>query len=351
MPTIKDVARLAGTSTATVSYVFNGRRKVGVGTEQRVRRAAAELGYVPNQAARTLATKSSRTIAAVLSDVANPFFAPMLRGVEEVARERGYLVLVGDSNERVDREEEYLEKLVDRYIDGLLLSPASEQRRPPRGIEAWAGRLVLVNRTLDGVKADLVTTDNRAGALAATRHLLELGHRHIAMIAGPRDVSTHAERVAGYDAAFSQAGLEPTAGLVRFVGLDAGSSYAATRALLESGEAPRPTAIFCASGIHAVGSWQALLELSVAVPGDVSFITFDRPTWTDLVAPPLTTVEQPGYDMGRTATTLLLDAIQLRAGGSVAATARHVRLEPTLHRGASVAQAPERPTPEGGARL
>ncbi len=348
MPTIKDVAKLARTSTATVSYVFNGKRKVSTATEARVREAAVTLGYMPNQAARTLATKSSRTIAAVLSDIANPFFAPMLRGVEEVARRRGYLLLVGDSNESVEREEEYLASLTDRYIDGILLSPASDQHRPPRGIEAWAGHLVLVNRRLEGVNSDLVTTDNRLGAMSAARHLLEQGHTRIAIIVGPQDVSTHAERLAGFSQALRDAGVPPPKSMIRTVGLDSGSSYAATKDVFASRKSS-PTALFCSSGIHALGAWQALLEMGLSVPGDVSFITFDRPSWTQLVQPPITTIEQPSYEMGRKAAALLLDDIDRRQGTQGAQSPRkprHVRLPPQLHIAGSVAIL--RPQTDGG---
>lgn len=343
--TIKDVAKLARTSTATVSNVFSGKRKVGLDTEARVRQAAARLGYVPNEAARTLATKSSKVIAVLLSDVANPFYAPVLRGVEEVARAHGYLILVGDSNESVASEEEYLASLAHRYVDGILLSPASERSRPPAGVRSWDQRLVLVNRGLQGVNADIVTTDNRRGAGLAASHLLENGHEAIAMIVGPQDVSTHAERLEGFRSALTEAGLPVRPELVRVVGLDAGSAYAATHALFGAPPERRPSAVFAASGIHAMGVWQALLELGLSVPVDVSFITFDRPDWTDLVIPKITAIQQPSYEIGRAATQLLLQRIASFEGGGTVKRPERLRLEPTLHHGGSVS-----PLRRGGAR-
>lgn len=334
--TIKDVAKLARTSTATVSNVFSGKRKVSLDTEARVRQAAARLGYVPNQAARTLATKSSKVIAVVLSDVANPFFSPMLRGVEEVARAHGYLVLVGDSNESVVSEEEYLGSLAQRYVDGILLSPASERNRPPAGIRDWERRLVLVNRGLQGVNADIVTTDNRRGAGLAASHLLEQGHRDIAVIVGPQDVTTHAERLEGFRSALSEAGAPLGTEFVKVVGLDAHSSYIATQQLFAVAPAKRPSALFTASGIHAVGAWQALLELGLTVPSEVSFITFDRPDWTDLVTPKITTIQQPSYEIGRTATQLLLQRVVAFGSDGHVMRAERLLLEPSLHVGGSV---------------
>lgn len=334
--TIRDVARLARTSTATVSNVFSGKRKVSLETEARVRQAAARLGYVPNQAARTLATKSSHVIAVVLSDVANPFFAPMLRGVEEVARAHGYLVLVGDSNESVASEEEYLASLAHRYVDGLLLSPAIERKRPPGAIKEWEGRLVLVNRGLQGVNADIVTTDNRHGAALAANHLLGQGHEAIAVIVGPQDVSTHAERLEGFRGAMAEAGVGARRELVKVVGLDAHSSYVATRELFDAKSALRPTAVFTASGIHAMGAWQALLELGLNVPSDVSFITFDRPDWTSLVIPKITSVQQPAYEIGRAATQLLLQRVIAFDKKGHVMRPELLLLEPTLQPGGSV---------------
>jgi LacI family transcriptional regulator len=334
--TIRDVARLARTSTATVSNVFSGKRKVSLETEARVRQAAARLGYVPNQAARTLATKSSQVIAVLVSDVANPFFAPMLRGVEEVARAHGYLVLVGDSNESVASEEEYLASLTHRYVDGMLLSPASERSRPPTGITDWEGRLVLVNRGLQGVNADLVTTNNRHGGALATSHLLAQGHEDIALIVGPQDVSTHADRLEGFRTAMADARVAVRSEFVKVVGLDAHSSYVATRELFVADSSQRPTALFTASAIHAMGAWQALLELGLNVPSDVSFITFDRPDWTDLVIPKITTVQQPGYEIGRSATQLLLQRVGAFEKSGRVMRPEHQLLEPTLQPGGSV---------------
>lgn len=334
--TIKDVAKLARTSTATVSNVFSGKRKVSLDTEARVRHAAARLGFVPNQAARTLATKSSKVIAVLLSDVANAFFSPMLRGVEEVARAHGYLVLVGDSNESVASEEEYLASLAQRYVDGILLSPASERNRPPSGIQEWERRLVLVNRGLQGVNADIVTTDNRRGAGLAATHLLRRGHEAIAVIVGPQDVTTHAERLEGFRSALAGAGRPVNPEFVKVVGLDAHSSYIATRQLFSVAPSNRPTALFTTSGIHAMGAWQALLELGLSVPSDVSFITFDRPDWTDLVSPKITTVQQPSYEIGRTATQLLLQRVVAFGREGHVMRAEQLLLEPTLHTGGSV---------------
>lgn len=345
MATIKEVAKLAGVSVATVSYVFSGARSVRVQTEERVRDAAKHLGYLPNAAARALATKSGRILAVLVSDIGNPFFAPVFRGIESQARSAGYTVMIADTQEDPEREDDYLQRFARHYVDGLIVSPSSEGSAPSPALDRWHRNVVVINRRLPSVHADFVATDNQRGAYELTRHLLERGHTSVALIAGDCSLSTHRERFEGYREALQSAGLELNDDLLKHVGTTAAAAYEATRELFRFRWSDRPTALFATSGIHATGAYQAALELGLRIPQDLSFVAFDRADWMTLVTPPITTVEQPAYDIGRLSAKLLIARLNAGAGNDSRAVEHHL-LDPVLREGRSVAEL--RSAVEGG---
>lgn len=352
MATIREVARLAGVSVATVSYVFSGARSVRPATEARVRAAAARLGYLPNAAARALTTKSGRILATLVSDVGNPFFAPVLRAIEARARESGYMVVIADTQEDPAHEEDYLRRLALHYVDGLIVSPSSEQRATALLKAHWDGRIVVINRRLPGIDADFVATDNRQGARQLTNYLLDRGHSSVALIAGSKELSTHQERFEGYREALSDRDIGLDDQLVKRVGTTTASAYEATRELFRFRGNERPSALFVTSGIHATGAYQAVLELGLRIPHDLSFVAFDRADWMTLVSPPITTIQQAADAIGRLSADLLIERLGLHAGGETR-EARQYLLEPILHEGGSVARlrhAGERGDPTAPAR-
>jgi LacI family transcriptional regulator len=336
LATIREVARLAGVSVATVSYVFSGARSVRPATEARVREAAERLGYLPNAAARALTTKSGQILAALVSDVGNPFFAPVLRAIEARAREAGYMVVIADTHEDATHEEDYLRRLALHYVDGLIVSPSSEQRATALLKTHWDGRIVVINRRLPGVDADFVATDNRLGARQLTNYLLDRGHSSVGIVAGSQELSTHRERYEGYREALVDRGFPIDEQLVRRVGTTTASAYEAARELFRFRGDERPTALFVTSGIHATGAYQAVLELGLRIPQDLSFVAFDRADWMTLVSPPITTIQQPTEAIGRLSAELLIERLTLHMAGETRA-ARQFLLEPVLHEGGSVA--------------
>ncbi len=326
---IQDVAEKAGVSTATVSHVINETRFVREETRQRVLAAIDTLNYQPSAIARGLATNSTQTIGLVISDIANPFFTAVARGVEDEVNQFGYHTIFSNTDEDPKREDEYLRLLSARQIDGLIIAPTGvPSARLSRMADAETP-IVLLDRELPGLDAPLVSVDNESGAYDATKYLVELGHKQIATLMGLESISTQLARLNGYKRALSEAGhsldealvvhADPRASANR---LNTGDSSpprfltnnqmtpAAFYALQDLLDLPdRPSAIFVANNQMTLGTLYALKERGLRCPDDISLISFDDHDWAPLFSPPLTVVRQPTRQLGRTAASLLLHLI------------------------------------------
>jgi LacI family transcriptional regulator len=320
-PTIYDVARLAGVSTATVSRALNGTGQIAPATRRTIDDAIEQLGYQPNTAARSLVTRSSQTLALLLPDITNPFYAELVRGIQDRALEAGHTMLLCTTEGDPEREELYLNllraKQVDGVlVDGLVLPPGRITRFVRDGLP-----IVCLDRDIDSTLVPLVQVDNRLGARLATHHLLDLGHRVIAHVAGAPELGISEQRIAGYRDAHR--GRGPAAShLVAVGGFTEQGGYDATERLLRSAEF---TAVFAANDLSALGVLSALADARLAVPGDVSVVGFDDLRLARFTNPPLTTVHQPAAAIARQATELLLDLASGRRVGEM----RHL-LEPRL---------------------
>ncbi len=313
MSTISDVAKRAGVSAMTVSRVVNGTGYTSSGTRTRVEAAIEELGYVPNALARQLRSKRTKTIALVVSDISNPFFTTVARGVEDYAMGHGFSVMYCNTDESEAEEEQYLLMLIERQVDGLLLVPARSSGESFRLLANHHMPVVVLDRRVAARNVDSVRCDSEAGAYALARHLLDLGHRRIAVLTGPRSISTSVDRVAGVRRALDEAGLSLPDELVHYGGYNFGKSNQADghRMALEmlgaSGE--RPTAIFCANNFIAFGAIRALREAGLRVPEETSVVAFDDLPEEWVSEPFLTVAAQPAYEIGQRAATLLLSQI------------------------------------------
>ncbi len=314
-PKIKDIAERAGVSVATVSRALSGSSLVTDETRQRINALARELNYRPNVSARNLRTRRSMSVLLVVRDVGNPFYLEILKGVEATAREAGYAVLMGNTENDPDREVEYFNMLRDGHADGMILM-TGKLPPPEPGESADLSHLpvVIALEMIEGSGFPHVQIDNVAAAEAAVDHLIALGHRRIAHIAGPLPEVMALHRRDGYRAAMKAAGLAVPEGY------EVRGDY-----LLESGEAcaldlfalpEPPTAIFAANDEMAYGAIHALRRLGREVPGDVSVVGFDDLYLSKAFYPPLTTVSQPRADIGRTAMSQLLNVL---SDGDVAA--------------------------------
>jgi LacI family transcriptional regulator len=313
MSTISDVATLAGVSAMTVSRVLNNSGYVSVATRARVERAVAEVGYVPNALARQLRSKATKTLALVVSDISNPFFTTIARGVEDAASARGFAVMFCNTDENEAEEARYLRLLIERQVDGILLVPARSPGTSFRLLRAHKMPLVVLDRRVTARRVDSVRCDSEAGAYALTRHLIALGHRRIAVLTGRRTISTSIDRVAGCRRALEEAGLTLDDALVRYGGFNFGNlnladGHRMTEEVLASTEDP-PTAIFAANNFIAFGAIRALREMGLRVPDDMSVVAFDDLPVEWISEPFLTVAAQPAYEIGRRAATLLLDRI------------------------------------------
>ncbi len=305
MATVLDVAKLAGVSPITVSRVINRSGYFSEDTRKRVEAAAAELGYVQNSVARSLRSSRTNTIALIVSDITNPFFTSLARGVEDTASDAGYTVFFCNTDESTDEEEKYAQVLLKKQVDGFLLVPAHSSAHSIQMIQKHNIPLVILDRWVANASADMVRCDSEGGSYQLTRLLLSLGHREIAIISGPKDVSTAIDRVTGYRKALDEAGLPIHEAYVRYGEFTQSSGYLLTQNVLAL--EPRPTAIFGANNFIAIGVLKALSDAGVRVPEDLSVVAFDDLPEPMVVSPFLTVASQPAYEMGCRATQLLLE--------------------------------------------
>ena len=305
--TIHDVARLAGVSSMTVSRVINASGRISPATSARVSQAIAELGYMPNALARQLRSSRTKTLALVVTDITNPFFTTIARGVEDAARARGYAVMFCNTDESEQEELEYIRMLIQRRVEGILLVPATNSSGSLQLLHDQGLPVVVIDRRAGSWEVDQARTDSEAGAYLAIRHLLDLGHRRIVAIAGPENVSTSTDRVAGYRRAMAEEGLPAESQQFLFGEYNETSGYEMMQRVLAS--PPQPTAVFAANNFIAYGALRALNEAGISIPTDMSIASFDDVPQGWIFDPALTVVSQPAYKIGRTAAALMLNRL------------------------------------------
>jgi LacI family transcriptional regulator len=311
MPTIHDVARRAGVAPTTVSRVLNDSGYVSNKTRERVEAAIAELGYVPNTLARSLRFKKTNTLALVLPDITNPFWTTVARGVEDAASDRGFNVILCNTDESEAEQAKYLTVLLQKQIDGIVLAPARSTAEPVEMIQKQSVPVVVLDRRVPCTQVDVVRGDSERGAYRLVRHLLTLGHRRIAMLTGPQGVSTAEDRVSGYRQALAETGLDADSDLVYYGEFTQASGYELTQQVLTA--TLRPTALFAANNFIAIGSLRALRDAGLRVPEDLTLVSFDDLPPVFVVDPFLTVAAQPAYEMGHQATELLLTRLSGQA--------------------------------------
>lgn len=306
MATVRDVAQRAGVSTSTVSHVVNQTRFVSEPVRERVLAAMRELEYEPNAAARMLSLRRSDALGLIVSDISNPFFASIARGVEDVAQENGYTVVLCNSDEDVARETACLKSLHTRQVDGILLASAGVADGYVEQLVRAGFPIVLVDRELPSVPLPAVLLDNERGARGAVNHLIARGHRRIGMVSGRASISTTTERVTGYTRALRGAGIAVDERLIVCGDSTAEGGFTAALALLN--RTSPPTAIFSGNNLMSIGVLQALESQRLAVPRDIALVGFDDLPfpWSDALHPRLTTVAQPTYELGRCAAEVLV---------------------------------------------
>jgi DNA-binding LacI/PurR family transcriptional regulator len=307
--TRKDVAERAGVSVAVVSYVVNdGPRPVTPETRAKVIKAIEELGYYPNELARSLALQQSSTIGLMTPDFTNPVYGEVAEGIQEVCLPNGYLMVFVYSGSNPDREKELVRMFRAKQVDGVIMQPvASDPLEAIKPLRQARIPVVLLQQDCCGVSC-VVLTDVQGGQMA-TQHLLDLGHRRIGLIKGRLPSAARAEeRLIGYRQTHKAAGIEPDPALVIESDVTQNAGYQAMRQLLALPEPP--TAVFCHNDVLAVGAMHAIQVAGLSIPGDISVVGFDDTAGSAHLAPPLTTIRFSRKEMGRRAATILFRAIE-----------------------------------------
>lgn len=303
MVKIRDVAQEAGLSVATVSRALNGLSTVNPLYARRVFDAAARLGYRPNSIARSLRRQKTDVVALIISDITNPFFTAIARGVEDVAQRNGYSVILCNADENAEKEDQYIGVAESAQVAGVILSPHSSETDVSR-LTAAGVPLVVVDRPL-AESRDCVTVLSAEGAHAATHHLLDEGWQHPACITGPDDATTALDRLRGYRLALAEAGVRNE--IVVHEQFTQAGGAAAVQFLLDSGH--RPDSYFVANAPMALGVISELKARGIRIGRDVGVITFDDAPWAPFVDPPMSVVTQPAYEIGTAAAELLFDRV------------------------------------------
>lgn len=318
----------------TVSRVINDRAGVSSETRAKIEAAIAELDYAPSKVASSLISQKTQLIGMIVPDVSNPFFGPVVRGAEVMARKAGYRLLLCNSENDLRLERDYVSDLVSHRVEGLIIAPASESSATHlRRLVEQNFPIVLIDRHLRSLACDSVTLDNTAAAEKLVDHVVAMGHRRIAFVTDAENVSTGHERLAGYRAALAKAGIDYDADLVFRTSTDQMGGYRATQQILAS--AARPSAIFAINNMTAIGVVQALHQAGLNVPENISLVCFDDVQHLAILAPFLTVIDQPAETMAQVATRMLLE----RIGGDAGSKPRAVSFPGELVIRTSVAKA------------
>ena len=310
--TIKDIAKALNLSTSTVSRALRGSYEINTETKRLVMEYAEKVNYSPNPIALSLKENKSRAIGVIVPEIANHFFSQAINGIEDVANKRGYHVVIFQSHESYQREVTNIQHIIARKVDGLLISLSGQTNDVIHLQEIQQKKLplVLFDRVSDKIEAHKVVADNFDGAFKATEHLIVSGRRRIAHITSPSLLSITKERLAGYKAALEKYSIFYDESLVKYCGFGSEEVKKLVEDLIEN---QKPDAIFTTSDRLALDCFSAIKEQGILIPEQLSFIGFTNLKVAHLLAPSLSTIVQPAFEIGQTAAELLLDSIERKS--------------------------------------
>ncbi|MEX1239825.1 MAG: LacI family DNA-binding transcriptional regulator [Cyclobacteriaceae bacterium] len=301
---IVDIAKTAGVSISTVSRVLNGKAdefRISKKSQQKVKETARRLNYVPNQFAVNLKSGKSNTIALIIPSLSNPFFSGIASEINAEIRNRGYITIIGDSDENTDIENEELLQMQSRNIEGLVIVPCSQNWKTIKKLHDHGLPVICIDRYFEDQDIPYVSTDNYEGAFMATKHLIENGHTRIACIQGVQHSIPNKLRIQGYQDAMIESGIKEYH--ISGDEFSVENGYKETRLMVQKKQ--RPTAIFTLSNTIAMGCMKALKEEDLGIPDDISIVTFDDHPYLDYLATPLTCITQPTREICRIAVKYL----------------------------------------------
>ncbi len=310
--TVKDIAEAAGVSITTVSLVLSGRKsRISAKTRERVKQIAKELDYQPNHLARSLVTRKSQTIGLIIPDISNLFFSELAKGIEMEAQKKKYNIIFSNSNEDGNADIKNFRLLLNKSVDGLIIVPSINEGELnlisefKHILSSHKLPLVIVDRMLPGVECDFVTLDNREGGFIATKHLLELGHRKIGCITGPKDLVSSKARYRGYCDALAAYGVPVDEDLVYNGDYRLHSGVEGAEILINRDV----TAIFACNDMMACGAYRQACIMNKKIGSELSLVGFDDIPFAQMLEHPLTTIRQPVYDIGKNSCRMLMDIL------------------------------------------
>ncbi len=315
--TIKDIAKEANVSTATVSKILNNKdQRISSQTRKRVLEIAKNKNYIPNSMARSLVTKKTNTIGLILPDITNPFFPELARGVEDKANEEGYMIMFCNTDDDADKESNYLEMLAQKMVDGIILTQSANKEGNIETLNKLKIPVVLIDRDIEmkNIKGK-VLVNNFSGAYEGVSYLIKKGYRKIAFITGPLSTTTSKERLNGYVKALEDAKIDVNYELILEGEYKAKWGIDGTNLLLE--KKLKFDAIFCGNDLIAINAIKTLKERNIKVPNDVGVLGYDNIYLAEMIDPPLTTINQPAYKMGYEAVKLLIDILENNEKGRI----------------------------------
>lgn len=308
MATMKDVALSAGVSTATVSRALMTPEKVSLSTRKRVDEAISETGYSPTTLTRTLRRNESKTIVTIVPDICDPYFSDILRGIEDAAVENGYVILVGDSSQQQKREQSFVNLVYTKQVDGMVLLGSDLPFNASRQEQKNLPPLVMACEYAPELELPTVHIDNLTAAFEAVNYLTKLGHKRVAELSGPESSSLCQFRHQGYQQALRRAGIAMNNTYIHYGNFTFEAGAAAITQLLTLPSPP--TAVFCHNDIMAIGATQKAKQMGFRVPQDISIMGFDDIEFSQYCDPPLTTISQPRYEIGRQSMLMLLELLK-----------------------------------------
>lgn len=307
--TIKDIAKQAGVSHATVSRALNGNSAISDATTVKIRELASEMGYSPSAAARGLKTNRSSVIGVIVSHLDNPYFSEIVQGIEDEVQGTGYSLFFASSHLNPENEKNIIKAFAEHRVDGVIICSIIVEKEQADTLRQHGMPIVVINRQSPDKFNGSISHDDLDGARQVTRHLLELGHHRIGYLGNKLAARINDQRLSGFQKESAAAGITPDASMIcNCIGGEIENGFTGMNQLLSSPQ--RPTAVFCFNDLMAIGALKALSDAGIAVPSQMSLVGFDNIEYSAYTQPPLTTFDQPKRDIGIEAARLLLDLIQ-----------------------------------------
>jgi len=301
--TLKDIGKEVGVSATTVSRALNNKPDISYQVKQKIKKVAERLGYSPNALARSLKAKKTSSIGVLIADIADPFFAPIVKGIENTARQMGYSIILCDTGEEYEQEKLALQMMLEKRVDGLLITPSQTEYGDILELKRKKVPFVLLGRHFDLVESDYVITDEIKGAFSATDYLIKKGHKKILFMNGPNYISSAKERLVGYKRALQEHAVLFDKSLVKEGALKMEDGYRIMKQILCS--ETKFTAVFAYCDFVVLGIMQALEEAKLKIPEDIAIVGYDDVVFAGFLQVPLTTVHIPKYELGKEAMKLL----------------------------------------------